>query len=245
MGMRSPRVRESTTDAARWAGPEQRRRRAGQNEAAYGQPLAQWTGPSRAEPRAAIWAAMFDLMRIAVLILDAAGYCIDANEAADRLLAATRLIRIRGGILVIDDKDACRLVATAVQAAAPSGHALVAPATMVALTLERNRHFAAQVISLSGSGPTGGIAALLLQEVGKLQPLPGKILVKLYGFTPTEARLVALLAQDFSLEDAATVLGIARTTAKTHLQRVFAKTGTNRQSQVVRLALSTFAAAPT
>ena len=241
MGMQSPRVKESTIDAARLAGSEQRRRWAGQNEVAYGR----WTGPSRAEPRAAIWAATFDLMRIAVLILDAAGYCIDANEAADRLLAATRLIRIRGGILVIDDKDACRLVATAVQAAALGGHALVAPATVVALTLEGNRHFAAQVISFSGSGPTGGIAALLLQEVGKLQPLPGEILVKLYGFTPTEARLVALLAQDFSLEEAATVLGIARTTAKTHLQRVFAKTGTNRQPQVVRLALSTFAAAPT
>src|SRR3954464_10529185 len=88
MGMQSPRVKESTIDAARLAGTEQRRRWAGQNEVAYGRPLAQWTGLSRAEPRAAIWAATFDLMRIAVLILDAAGYCIEANEAADRLLAA-------------------------------------------------------------------------------------------------------------------------------------------------------------
>jgi DNA-binding CsgD family transcriptional regulator len=245
MGMRSPHVKEGTIAAARLAGTEQRSRSAGQNEVAYGQPLARWTGPSRAEPRATIWAATFNLIGIAVLILDAAGYCIDANEAADRLLAATRLIRIRRGILVIHDKDTCRLVATAVQAAAPSSYALVVPATMVALTLEGNRHFAAQVISLSGSGPTGGIAALLLQEVGKLQPLPGEILVKLYGFTPTEARLVALLAQDFSLKDAATIMSIARTTAKTHLQRVFSKTGTNRQPQLVRLALSAFAAAPT
>src|SRR5215472_14664166 len=110
MGMQSPRVKESTIDAARLAGTEQRRRWAAQNEVAFGRPLARWTEPSRAEPRAAIWAAAFDLMRIAVFILDAAGYCIDANEAAHRLLAATRLIRIRGGNLVIDDKDACRLV---------------------------------------------------------------------------------------------------------------------------------------
>jgi DNA-binding CsgD family transcriptional regulator len=116
---------------------------------------------------------------------------------------------------------------------------------VVALTLEERRHFVAQVIALSRAGPTDGIVALLLQEIGKLQPLPGEILVKLYGFTRAEARLVVLLAQDRTLEDAATALGIARTTAKTHLQRVFEKTGTNRQPQVVRLALSAFAAAPT
>jgi DNA-binding CsgD family transcriptional regulator len=233
-------VKESTIGAARLAGTEQRRRWAGQNEVAYGRPLARWIGPSGAEPRAAIWAATFDLMRIAVLILDAAGYCIDTNEAADRLLAATRLIRIRRGIVVIDDKDARRLVANAVRAAAAGAGA---PATVVALTLEGKRHFAAQLSPLCREGlrPSDGIAALLLQEIGNLRPLSGEFLVKLYGFTRTEARLVTLLARDFSLEDAGAALGIARSTAKTHLQHVFAKTGTNRQPQVVRLALSAIA----
>src|SRR5262249_37400701 len=244
--MRSPQVKESTIGAARLAGTEQRRRRTGQNEVAHGRPLARWTGPSRSEPRAAIWAATFDLMRIAVVILDAAGYCIDTNEAADRLLATTRLIRIRRGILVIDDKDARRLVANAFRAASAGAGAPGMPATVVALTLEGKRHFAAQLIPLRREGlrASDGIAALLLQEIGNLRPLSGEFLVKLYGFTPTEARLVTLLAQDFRLEDAAAALGIARSTAKTHLQRVFAKTGTNRQPQVVRLALSAIATRP-
>jgi len=86
---------------------------------------------------------------------------------------------------------------------------------------------------------------LLLQEIGNLRPLSGEFLVKLYGLTRAEARLVTLLAQDFSLEDAAAALGIARSTAKTHLQHVFEKTGTNRQPQVVRLALSAIAAPAT
>jgi DNA-binding CsgD family transcriptional regulator len=230
------------SNAVQLPGAEPRRRRAWQSDIAYRRPPARWTGFSRAEPRAEIWAATLDLMPIPVLILDVEGYCIDTNAAADRLLAATRLIRISGGILVIDDKDARRQVAITVRAAASNGHALVAPATVVALTLEGNRHFAAQVMSLSCAGLTDGIAALLLQEIGNLQPLPGEILVKLYGFTRAEARLVVLLAQDFSLEDAAAALGIARTTAKTHLQRVFEKTGTNRQPQVVRLALSAIVA---
>src|SRR5689334_9683053 len=72
----------------------------------------------RAEPRGTIWAATLDLMRIAVLILDAECCCVAANAAAEDLLAATRLIRISSGILVIDDQEARRQVASAVHAAA-------------------------------------------------------------------------------------------------------------------------------
>lgn len=209
--------------------------------------VARRAGVSRAESRAAISAATLDLMPIPVLILDAEGYCIDTNAAADRLLAATRLIRINSGVLVIADPDAHRRVAKAAKAAALQAGGSGAPTTLVALTLESNRHFAAQLIPLCREGlrPSDGIAALLLQEIGNLRPLSGEFLVKLYGLTRAEARLVTLLAQDFSLEDAAAALGIARSTAKTHLQHVFEKTGTNRQPQVVRLALSAIAAPAT
>jgi DNA-binding CsgD family transcriptional regulator len=190
-----------------------------------------------------ISAATLDVMATPILVLDAEGHCIDTNAAADRLLATTGLIRISGGVLVIADQDASRQVAHAVRAAAASADPLSRRVTVVALTLEESRRYAAEVIALSRAAPSDGIAALMLQEIGKLQPLPSDILVKLYGFTRAEARLVALLAQNLSLEDAAAALGIARTTAKTHLQRVFEKTGTNRQPQVIRLALSAFAAA--
>src|SRR5262249_31559098 len=235
MDLRSTHVNEGTIDAAN-------------DDVEYGRPIARRGGLPPSEPRGTIWAGTLDLMRIAVLILHAECSCIGTNAAAEDLLAATRRIRISSGTLVMDDKDAGRQVASAVASAVHAGpadgDAPVAPTTVVALTLEKQRHFVAEVIALPRAGPTDGIAALLLQEIGKLQPLPGEILVKLYGFTRAEARLVALLAQDLSLEDAAAAMGVARTTAKTHLQRVFEKTGTNRQPQVVRLALSAFAAAP-
>jgi DNA-binding CsgD family transcriptional regulator/PAS domain-containing protein len=215
------------------------------NDIAYPRSAFPLAALSRVDSHAMISAATLDVMAMPILVLDAEGHCIDTNAAADRLLATTRLIRISGGVLVIADQDASRQVAHAVRAAAAGADPVSTRVTVVALTLEESRRYAAEVIALPRAAPSDGIAALMLQEIGKLQPLPGDILVKLYGFTPAEARLVALLAQDFSLEDAAAALGIARTTAKTHLQRVFEKTGTNRQPQVVRLALSAFAAAPT
>jgi DNA-binding CsgD family transcriptional regulator len=209
------------------------------SDIAYPGAITQGSKVSRGEPRGSISAAALDLMPFPLLVLNSKGHCIDTNAAADRLLAATRLIRISDGVLVIADQDARRLVANAVKAAGIGVSAPAAPTTM-ALTLEGGRHYAVQTIPFSPTRfrPTDGITALLLQEIGNLQPLPIEVLMKLYGLTHAEARLVSLLAQDHSLENAATALGIARTTAKTHLQRVFEKTSTNRQPQVVRLALS-------
>jgi len=54
------------------------------------------------------------------------------------------------------------------------------------------------------------------------------------GLTPTEARILGLIVKGMDTVAAARELGIARTTARTHLQRLFAKTGTARQSELVR-----------
>ncbi len=54
------------------------------------------------------------------------------------------------------------------------------------------------------------------------------------GLTPTEARILGLIVKGMDTVEAARKLGIARTTARTHLQRLFAKTGTARQSELVR-----------
>lgn len=70
---------------------------------------------------------------------------------------------------------------------------------------------------------------------------PIGVLNEVYGLTPGETRLTLLLLSDCSLEEAAGLLGISRSTARSVLKRIFEKTGTNRQSALVRLMLSGFA----
>jgi DNA-binding CsgD family transcriptional regulator len=106
---------------------------------------------------------------------------------------------------------------------------------MIALTCTRQRHIAVHVAPFQCA-----TAILFLQEIGGLQPLPLELLMHIYGLTRSEARLTSLLAQDFDLEAAAAALRISRSTAKTHLEHVFHKTGTRRQSQLIRKALSPF-----
>jgi DNA-binding CsgD family transcriptional regulator len=70
---------------------------------------------------------------------------------------------------------------------------------------------------------------------------PIGVLNEAYGLTPGETRLTLLLLADCSLEEAAGLLEISRSTARSVLKRIFEKTGTNRQSALVRLLLTGFA----
>lgn len=65
----------------------------------------------------------------------------------------------------------------------------------------------------------------------------GARLVALLGLTPAEARLTARLAEGLSLGEAAVQLGISEGTARFVSKRVFAKTGTRGQADLLRLVL--------
>jgi DNA-binding CsgD family transcriptional regulator len=64
-----------------------------------------------------------------------------------------------------------------------------------------------------------------------------RTLCELFALTKAEARLAEVLLGGGGLKPAADRLGITINTAKTHLQRVFQKTNTQRQSELVRVIL--------
>jgi DNA-binding CsgD family transcriptional regulator len=59
------------------------------------------------------------------------------------------------------------------------------------------------------------------------------VLIKLYGLTRGEAQLAAILLKGKSIEEAAAELFISPHTARTHLKRIFMKTDTHRQTELV------------
>ena len=62
-----------------------------------------------------------------------------------------------------------------------------------------------------------------------------KILSCKFRLTPAEARIAYGIAHGETLVTIAALHGIAMSTAKTHLQGVFIKTGTHRQAELVAL----------
>jgi DNA-binding CsgD family transcriptional regulator len=63
-------------------------------------------------------------------------------------------------------------------------------------------------------------------------------LCAVYRLTPTEARIADLLAGGSDLREVSAQLRIAFETARFHVKRILAKTGTRRQSDLIRLVLA-------
>ena len=64
-------------------------------------------------------------------------------------------------------------------------------------------------------------------------------LKQVYGLTPAESRLAKMLVRGESLSVTAEKLGVTHNTVRNQLKSIFAKTDTNRQSELVGLILST------
>jgi DNA-binding CsgD family transcriptional regulator len=83
----------------------------------------------------------------------------------------------------------------------------------------------------------GRTAMLMLFDQDMGVEVNTSFLVKLYGLTRGEATLAASLMRGKSIEEAARELFISPHTARTHLKRIFMKTDTHRQTELVIRAL--------
>jgi len=83
-----------------------------------------------------------------------------------------------------------------------------------------------------------GFLAVFVQDPTLVPSLPGEAFAKLYGLTGGELRVALALAPRLGVKEAADLLGIRETTAKTHLQRIFEKTGTSRQAELIQLLMA-------
>jgi DNA-binding NarL/FixJ family response regulator len=62
-----------------------------------------------------------------------------------------------------------------------------------------------------------------------------KVLIDLYSLSPSEAKIAAMLMQTPNLEEIAKELNITYNTARTHIKRIYQKTGTNRLPSLIHL----------
>ncbi|MGH9445112.1 MAG: hypothetical protein ACRD3O_05210 [Terriglobia bacterium] len=80
-------------------------------------------------------------------------------------------------------------------------------------------------------------ALIFLSDPDAIPASRASIMRTLYGLSPTECRLADMLAGGKELTVAADHLKITVQTARFHLKSIFQKTGTNRQTNLVRLIL--------
>ena len=79
------------------------------------------------------------------------------------------------------------------------------------------------------------LALLVLTDLAAKRAPEAALLRSLFDLTPAEARIAAGLAQGQSLEEIAASGGVSSETVRKQVQRVFEKTGCNRQAEVAAL----------
>lgn len=186
---------------------------------------------------------------IGVILVDAAGSVINTNAAAHAIMDNSKVLEIKNGRLharrQADQKLLLGHIARKAADQTPEGlsncHA--------AMALLRDENMMPVTVIVRPGPPYGPVSAplrrtatVILRDPAQRLRLAGADLEHLFKLSPAEARLACLLGDGLGTEEAAFELGVSRHTVRSQLQSIYAKTGANRQGELVRMLLSSAAA---
>jgi len=163
----------------------------------------------------------------ALIWIDRQRTVIDRNDAAEEILNRANPLELAFGRLhAACRRDMARLETAMTQAHAGGYAALVLGEAGLGVEVVR-------------AGPNAIEQCLvLLRDRSKERAAQIVDVARQLGLTKAEQGLLNILVQGASLSDAAQMLGVARSTARTHLQRLFDKSGKRRQIDLLRMVAS-------
>ncbi|MDX2266911.1 MAG: helix-turn-helix transcriptional regulator [Bryobacter sp.] len=201
---------------------------------------------NRLELENAMMAASFEASGTGLLLLNTLGTVLRMNGAAEELLAASPHVRVEAKRLVLRDKAQQAALEEALeqfarplffkQQADPWKKIVVCREVgeEQSLLLLLTRLMPAQLPLM---GPETPVLAAYLVDPRRPFPINQAALEQLFGLTKSELRLAEKIAEGLSVSEACAGLKISENTGRTHLKRIFAKTGVERQGELVGLLL--------
>jgi DNA-binding CsgD family transcriptional regulator len=181
----------------------------------------------------------------AVFLVEATGRIVFSNRPAGEILSAGRIVHDVGGLLRLADPEANRVLEKALRATGADQPRFDGIGTAIVLNDERRQQrWLAHVLPLtSGARRDSGlqnsaIAAVFFRQAALSIPTPLENFSKSYKLTASETRVLLAVVDVGGVREIAEALGLSDATVKTHLRRVFEKTGTRRQAELVKLMAS-------
>lgn len=166
-----------------------------------------------------------------------------ANGAAETLLAQSDFINHQGGRLRFGDGHVQRKIETAMHSLRNGGSAKGVNPFGTAFIDETQRPWVAHLLPLNNGimnnariADEGAFALLLSAPSRGDSSITLEALALLYDLTVTETRVFRLLCAGNPTRKIADELNIAQSTIKTHILRIYEKTGQHRQADLVALA---------
>lgn len=181
----------------------------------------------------------FDHLRCGMVICSQDGSVVWANRRAEQLLVDDSALRLHAGSLLGRSTAVTKALLqeiSTVLATGKSSHLAVGPAPHVLhLALHRQER-------LNDPYRNDSSVLLILTRPDMICAMAPQAIARLFGLTPAESRLTGALVEGFTLDQYALQQRVSLGTVRGQLKQVLHKTGAARQSELVRLLLSSCAA---
>lgn len=183
----------------------------------------------------------FDGLSAGLFLVDAEGRVMHANESGQAILAAGSPLRVVAGRLTVVDANLERPLHKLCARAEAGDVALGARGAAIPLLARDGRRFVAHVLPLASRARRRAgavyeaVAAVFVGAATLDPPAAPELISGAYNLTPTELRVLLGIVEIGGVPEVAESLGIAESTVKTHLRRVYEKTGARRQADLVKL----------
>jgi DNA-binding CsgD family transcriptional regulator len=197
------------------------------------------------ERKADAAADALDQLHHGVLLLDVSHRVLMVNRAASALFASAKTLQLtpRGLVAMIpsENRKLQALVDGAICMA--SGQGLYSGGAMTVSRTSNQRPLHVLITPLRTRtihiGKDVPVVAIFISDPDRKPASELQFFAQLYGLTRAESRLAQILMGGTTLKEAGEQLGVMQSTLRSQLKSIFAKTSTNRQSDLIRLLLLT------
>lgn len=185
--------------------------------------------------------SVLDGLSTAAILVDETLGVVHTNRVAETMLAGRAPFEIVNERLAVASAEAQSALRTAVLLAAENETQLARRGHGIPVRGEDDVAAILHVLPLRRGEVRAGlvqraVAAVFVAMAGAESRTQVDAISLLYDLSPAERQVFAGIAQGRSVTDTARDIGIAVSTARTHLLRVFEKTGCKRQAELVALA---------
>jgi DNA-binding CsgD family transcriptional regulator len=177
-----------------------------------------------------------------VFLVDENARIVFANTSGQIMLDEEKILRQKDCVLPTVDPRTRTMLPDVIASAGDGDAAVGVRGIAVPLSFPPENIWLAHILPLtSGARRRAGIAysavaAVFVHRTSLEAASTMETISKFYRLTPSELRVFAAVSEVGGILAVAEALGVSQATVKTHLQRVFAKTGVNRQADLIKLA---------
>ena len=182
---------------------------------------------------------VLDRLSAGIVLLDRSARVVFANTAARAMTGNDGPLRLRNSVITTmlpaHSQRLRDLVDAAVRGVPIGTMSLPHPHDGRLFTVLASSVRSRDIDRFGGFGMRDAAAVLVIHDPARPMEIPVEWIADAYGLTPAEARVALCAASGITIPETAHRLNVSPNTVKTHLRKVFAKTGVSRQTELARL----------